>query len=93
MPKCDKLLTKARESPSNLRYEELCALAACWGYEPKKGGTGSHRKWKHRDFKLPARYAMLVFQDNKGKAVDYQIKQLLEAIAVIEEQHPGCYPV
>ena len=86
MARCDKLLKKATTSATSLRFAELCAPAECWGYEAK-GGRGSHRKFKHRTLQLPVRYAMMVFQDTKGEAKPYQVRQLLEAIAHIRERN------
>ena len=90
MPKCDKLLSKARESPGSLRFEEACALAECWGYVKKdsKRKGGSHRKFKHAELRLPQAEAMCSFQDHNGMAKPYQVRQLLEKIEYIETHHP-----
>ncbi len=87
MGKCDKLLEKARNAPHNLRFSELCALAACWGYE-LTAKRGSHRKYKHAYLRLPALHAMQVFQNVKGAAKPYQVDQLLDAIDSIEVLYP-----
>ena len=91
MRKCDKLLEKARNAPHNLRFNELCALAKCWGYA-LSAHRGSHRKYKHTFLRLPALHAMHVFQNVQGKAKPYQIDQLLDAIAYIEEHFPDFRP-
>lgn len=84
MSKCDKLLTKAQQSPRNLRFEELCRLAECYGWELKRQ-RGSHVLYENN--LLDAQDGRLMnFQDNKGKAKDYQIVQLLNAISNLDLQ-------
>lgn len=78
MPKWKKVLEQAKNAPQNVRYEDLCALAVHFGFEQRKGGDGSHKK-----FKRPG-YQTLVFQKaNDGKAKPYQVDQLLEAIELL----------
>lgn len=72
MPKCKKLFEKAQRSPQNFGYEELCALAECYGFVFRRQ-TGSHRLYKH-----PSGITMN-FQD-RGGAKAYQVQQLLKAI-------------
>jgi hypothetical protein len=78
MAKCDKLLLKARNSPGNLRFEELCSLAACFGWE-KAGGRGSHCVYIKPSLGNGAG-SMMNFQSVNGKAKPYQVRQLLNAI-------------
>jgi len=78
MANCTKLLLKARNSPHNLRFDELCSLAECFGWVPC-GGTGSHRVYMHSALGNNVG-AMMNFQSRKGCAKPYQVKQLLEAI-------------
>ncbi len=75
MSKCDKLLKKAQNSPSSLRFEELCQLAECHGFIFKGQIGTSHRKYQRPGYK-----SIMNFQDDHGKAKDYQVKQLLVAI-------------
>jgi len=74
MSKRDKLLNKAKTSPSNLRFTELCQLAEAYGFRFSRQ-VGSHRIYKHHSYK-----GIMDFQDNKGKAHSYQVDQLLAAI-------------
>lgn len=74
MSKRNKLLRKARNSPGNLRYDEICQLAEYFGFK-FKAQVGSHRQYTRAGLERP-----MNFQDNKGKAVEYQVKQLVEAI-------------
>ena len=86
MARCDKLFSKAQRAPAALRFSELCALAECWGYEFREQ-RGSHRKYKHEHLRLPIPHALQVFQNDKGKAKPYQVRQLLDAIAYTSEHH------
>ena len=64
----------------NVAYSELIALAERTGFifERQKG---SHEVYKHPTYTMgPAYYDMLIFQNVKGKAVFYQIKQLVDFI-------------
>ena len=81
MAKCDKLLSKARNSPGNMRFEELCSLAGCFGWE-RVGGSGSHRVYMHPFFGN-AVGSLMNFQPVHGKAKPYQVRQLLNAIDVL----------
>lgn len=72
MAKCKKLLEKAQRSPENFGFEELCALAECYGFVFRRQ-SGSHRLYKH-----PSGIGMN-FQD-RGGAKSYQVQQLLKAI-------------
>ncbi len=78
MARCEKLLLKAINSPDNLRFEELCSLAVCFGWE-RVGGTGSHRVYMHPSLGR-AVGSMMNFQSRKGKAKPYQVRQLLDMI-------------
>ena len=75
MPDCDKLEAKARHSATNFHFADLCRLAECYGFE-FVGQRGSHHKYRHP--KHPA-YRMN-FQEDKGKAKAYQVRQLLAFI-------------
>lgn len=75
MGKCQKIYARARASPANLRFEEACRLAECFGFQfVRQRGTS------HRIYKYPGWTGLLNFQSVHGEAKDYQVKQLLEAI-------------
>jgi hypothetical protein len=78
MAKCDKLLIKAANSPNNLRFDEVCALAECYGWK-RVGGTGSHRVYHHASLGNSTG-SLMTFQSRKGKAKAYQVRQLLDTI-------------
>lgn len=78
MDKCQKLLQKAQRSPKNLRFDELCNLAVCYGWVLKRQ-SGSH--WIYENERLaPEDGRVMNFQSDNGKAKPYQVKQLLNAI-------------
>lgn len=74
MGRCDKLLQRARDAPANLRFEQLCQLAECHGF------VLARQKGSHRLYKCPGEPRVMNFQDDRGKAKEYQVKQLLELI-------------
>lgn len=78
MARCAKLLIKATNSPDNLRFEEVCSLATCYGWV-LIGGAGSHRVYMHPSLGNNAG-SMMNFQSRDGKAKPYQVRQLLDAI-------------
>jgi predicted RNA binding protein YcfA (HicA-like mRNA interferase family) len=82
MTTTDKLIEKARRSPTNFTFEEICLLAERVGFIFRRQ-AGSHRIYKH-----PLHKAMMNFQPDKrdpSKAKGYQIKQLLDFIKTMEK--------
>ena len=67
-------------NPAGFRFKELCLLAEHMGFR-KRGGKGSHVVYE-RDGVVE----ILTFQDRKGMAKPYQVKQML---AVIEKYRMG----
>lgn len=83
MPKCDKLLEKAKNSPNNLRFNELCKLAECYGWVFDRQNGTSHAIYLHPALgNTPG--SLMNFQDDSGKAKRGQIRQLLNAIQELE---------
>lgn len=77
MGQIDKLIKKAKTSPTNLTFEELCHLAELAGFILRKGKGTSHRVYKHPVHKNE----MMNFQKGpSGKAKDYQVRQLVDCI-------------
>jgi len=74
MSKCNDLLERARNNPAGLRFTELVQLAECYGWLYDRTG-GSHQIYKRTGHP-----AAMNFQDRNGKAVAYQVRQLLKAI-------------
>jgi hypothetical protein len=78
MSRCDKILEKAKNSPNNLSFDELCYLAECNGFIWQRT-SGSHNIYENSNL-LPEQNRNLNFQNVNGKAKPYQVKQLLRAI-------------
>jgi hypothetical protein len=68
------LLERARDQPSGLKFLELCDLARCFGFHLVRT-KGSHHIFKREGFRR-----LLNFQDSKGMAKAYQVRQLLSAL-------------
>lgn len=74
-----KLLAKARRSPANLRFSEVCSLAEKAGFVQRKSSGTSHRVYKHPAIQ-DALASLCNFQDDDGNAKAYQVRQLLGRI-------------
>jgi hypothetical protein len=81
MARCKELLEKIRKNPKNVRFEDLCSLAECYGYRIRKKEGGSHRIYKK-----PGAVLLMNFQDVDGKAKPYQVRELLRAIEEAEDE-------
>jgi hypothetical protein len=84
MGKCDKLLEKAKDAPNNFSFTEICQLAECYGFIFQRQ-SGSHVIYEHPVLKIEQN-RLLNFQNFKGKAKPYQIKQLLKAITYLSDE-------
>jgi hypothetical protein len=80
MTRRQKLIEKIQYNPAGVRFQEICRLAEQMGF-PKRGGKGSHIVYEKDGVD-----EILTFQDRKGMAKPYQVKQLL---AVIEKYRLG----
>jgi len=70
--KREKLLWAIRNSPSNVRFDDVCRAAELTGFR-LRGRSGSHRTYAREGEPV-----LLNFQNVKGKAKPYQVKQLIE---------------
>ncbi len=84
MANCGKLLEKARNSPNNLRYEELLRLAECYGWVFERQDGTSHAIYVNESLSGQPGF-MMNFQNRRGQAKPSQIRQLLDAIEELEE--------
>jgi len=84
MAKCEKLLDKARNSPNNYRFSDLCKLAECFGWKFRRQDGTSHRQYSNPSLES-ASGGYMNFQDMNGKAVPYQVRRLLKAIETLDE--------
>jgi predicted RNA binding protein YcfA (HicA-like mRNA interferase family) len=80
MPRCDKLLERARNNPKEVRFSDAVKLAECYGFSQDRQ-RGSHQWFEH-----PLLRDGLNLQDRKGMAKEYQVKQLLDAINELIER-------
>jgi hypothetical protein len=83
MSKCDKLLEKAKNSPNNFSFTEICQLAECFGFIFQRQ-SGSHVIYEHPSLTIEQN-RLMNFQNFKGKAKPYQVKQMLKAISFLSE--------
>ena len=81
MAKSEQLLAKAVRNPGGLRFAELCQLAEYVGFEFSRQ-RGSHRVYRH-----PGLRKTLSFQNSRGQAKPYQVRQLLSIIAELGGSH------
>jgi predicted RNA binding protein YcfA (HicA-like mRNA interferase family) len=73
-----KLYEKAKNSPNNIYFKELCRLAEKAGFQQRKQQSGtSHRIYTHPKLR---KEKPLSFQSDGGKAKPYQVRQLLDLI-------------
>ena len=84
MSKCDKLIEKAKNSPNNFSFTEICKLAECYGFVFQRQSS-SHFIFENPSLNIEQN-RILNFQDFKGKAKPYQVKQLLRAIFILENE-------
>lgn len=80
MTRRQKLIEKARNNSAGVRFQEICLLAEHLGFT-RRGGKGSHVVYEKDGVE-----EILTFQDRKGMAKPYQVRQLL---AVIEKYGLG----
>ena len=69
-----EIYEKLKTNPKNVRFETICNAAVAFGFE-FKGGKGSHRIFVKTGVR-----ELLNFQNVKGKAKPYQVKQFLKII-------------
>lgn len=84
MTECEKLYNLAKNSPKNLKFKDLCRLAECFGWIFKRQ-EGSHRIYENPRLR-PDQGRIMNFQDDKGKAKPYQVRQLLKAIERLDDE-------
>jgi hypothetical protein len=84
MSKCDKLFEKAKNSPNNFSFTEICQLAKCYGFIFQRQ-SASHIIYEHPVLSIEQN-RLLNFQNFKGKAKPYQVKQVLKAISYLSNE-------
>lgn len=79
MGKCEELLERASKNPKGIRFRDLCRLAECHGFVLSRT-RGSHRIFRH-----PKARKTISFQEAKGMAKPYQVRQLLGLILDVRD--------
>ncbi|MFI5345320.1 MAG: type II toxin-antitoxin system HicA family toxin [Elusimicrobiota bacterium] len=69
-----KLVELARTNPGGLRFSDLCRLAEAFGFVFQRQ-KGSHRLYAHEGLRQ-----IMNFQNDRGTAKAYQVRQLLECV-------------
>lgn len=69
-----KLFELARNNPGGLRFSDLCRLAEAFGFRFQRQ-KGSHRVYAHEGTRQ-----IMNFQNDRGAAKAYQVRQLLDCI-------------
>ena len=69
-----EIYQKLKGNPTDVRFEEICKTAELFGFR-FKGGKGSHRIFVRAGVR-----ETLNFQEVKGKAKPYQVKQFIRVI-------------
>lgn len=70
----EKLFVKIKNNPTNVRFSDMCKLVEAFGFK-YRGGKGSHRIYIKEGV-----FEILNFQNDKGKAKPYQIRQFLSIV-------------
>lgn len=69
-----KLCALARGNPGGLRFSDLCRLAEGFGFVFQRQ-KGSHRVYAHEGTRQ-----IMNFQNDRGTAKAYQVRQLLDCV-------------
>jgi hypothetical protein len=69
-----EIYEKLGRSPANVKFEDICKAAELFGFR-FRGGKGSHRIFVRKGIR-----EMLNFQNVRGKAKPYQVRQFIKVI-------------
>jgi hypothetical protein len=72
------LLEELKGNPKNVRFEKLCKAAEVFGFT-FRGGKGSHRIYVRKGVE-----ELLNFQNVKGRAKPYQVRQFIKIVEKYE---------
>jgi hypothetical protein len=67
-------IMETSDPPANVRFEEICRIVLSFGFRPG-GGKGSHRIFIRNGIR-----EMLNFQNVRGMAKPYQVRQFVKII-------------
>lgn len=88
MGRIEKILEKAKASPNNLSFEELCYLVVKFGYVLDRQ-KGSHKIYKHPKIKSRVGAFVNIQEFNDGKAKGYQVREVLRFIEEFRLEQGG----
>lgn len=80
--KIDEIINEMRRNPKGIRFRDLCRVCDHYFGEPRQQ-SGSHRNY-HSKIQIISRISI---QNDNGMAKFYQVKQVLEAIDVLEKMN------
>ena len=75
-----KLFAAIKNNPKNVRFDDLTSLIKGLGWKLTRQ-TGSHQRFDHA---VHASSQFTLQYDKNGMAKEYQVKQVLEAIAALK---------
>ncbi|WP_375493477.1 toxin HicA [uncultured Nostoc sp.] len=79
MSQIEKLVAKLKKNPKNVNFTDLMKVCNHYFGEPRQQGTS------HCVYKMPwSGDSRLNIQEKNGKAKDYQVKQVIDAIEKLE---------
>ena len=82
MGNIDDIVSQMAASPENVRFADLCRVCEYYFGKHRQGGSS------HRIYKTPWEGDPRInIQNKKGKAKDYQVRQVLLAIKKLEVDH------
>jgi hypothetical protein len=82
MAKIDDILAQIKQSPRDVRFNDLCKVCEHFFGEARQSGSS------HRIYKTPWQGdPRITIQNHMGKAKAYQVKQVLLAIERLEVDH------
>ena len=70
----EEIYRELKRRATNVKFEELCKAAELFGFE-FRGGKGSHKMFVRRGIR-----ELLNFQNVKGMAKPYQVKQFIKTL-------------
>lgn len=78
----DDIVAEMRRNPKGIRFKDLCKVYDMLFGTPRQSGSS------HRVYKTPWQGDPRInIQNDKGMAKHYQVRQVLQAIERLEQQH------
>ncbi len=79
-----EITSKMKRNPAGIRFKELCKVCDHFFGKARQRGTS------HRIYEVPVRCLPPVnIQSKRGMAKDYQVRQVLKAIRLLEDKDGG----